>query len=33
MPRRKQQAPRRAADKSISWVEVLSTWWAEIVLR
>uniref|UniRef100_A0A8I5YJP1 Teashirt zinc finger homeobox 3 n=1 Tax=Pongo abelii TaxID=9601 RepID=A0A8I5YJP1_PONAB len=26
MPRRKQQAPRRAADKSINWVEVLSTW-------
>uniref|UniRef100_A0A8C9IVY9 Teashirt zinc finger homeobox 3 n=1 Tax=Piliocolobus tephrosceles TaxID=591936 RepID=A0A8C9IVY9_9PRIM len=31
MPRRKQQAPRRAADKSIN-VEVLSTWWAENVL-
>uniref|UniRef100_A0A2K6P4Q5 Teashirt zinc finger homeobox 3 n=1 Tax=Rhinopithecus roxellana TaxID=61622 RepID=A0A2K6P4Q5_RHIRO len=29
MPRRKQQAPRRA---SINWVEVLSTWWAENVL-
>ncbi|PNI38051.1 TSHZ3 isoform 3 [Pan troglodytes] len=32
MPRRKQQAPRRAADKSINWVEVLSTWWVENVL-
>uniref|UniRef100_A0A2K5TL88 Teashirt zinc finger homeobox 3 n=1 Tax=Macaca fascicularis TaxID=9541 RepID=A0A2K5TL88_MACFA len=31
MPRRKQQA-RRAADKSINWVEVRSVWWAENVL-
>uniref|UniRef100_A0A2K6TL75 Teashirt zinc finger homeobox 3 n=1 Tax=Saimiri boliviensis boliviensis TaxID=39432 RepID=A0A2K6TL75_SAIBB len=36
MPRRKQQAPRRAAGTSrfpfLLWVGILSTWWVENVL-